>query len=191
MALHAEIVELMGSVPEVARDLRLNLDRLLADGELDPSVRWGVAVASAASARQPALEAALVAGAIEAVGPAVVEDALAAAALMGMTNIYYRSRHMTGDAEYDRLPAGLRMSRLARPSTDQVTLELMSLAASAVNGCEYCVRAHEKVVREAGITREAVNAVLRIAATVHGLAVTLANREAAAMLTQEVSDAAA
>ena len=34
--------------------------------------------------------------------PAVVEDAIAAAALMGMNNVYYRFRHMIGKRVYSR-----------------------------------------------------------------------------------------
>jgi alkyl hydroperoxide reductase subunit D len=51
--------------------------------------------------------------------------------------------------------------------------ELWCLAVSAITGCESCVASHEAVVREAGISREAVNDALRIAAVVHAAAVTL------------------
>lgn len=171
--MHAAIESLLARVPEGARDLKLNLQRLMADGDLEVTVRWGAAVACAGAARNRELERAVVAAARSEAGEAAIEDGRAAAALMAMNNVYYRSRHMLGDAEYERLPAGLRMSRLARPATDRESLELMSLAASAVNGCEVCLQAHERVVREAGLSREAVNAALRIAATIHGLAVAL------------------
>jgi hypothetical protein len=50
------------------------------------------------------------------VEPCVIEDAAAAAALMSMTNIYYRFRHMIGKPSYSENPARLRMNRLAKPT---------------------------------------------------------------------------
>ena len=110
--------------------------------------------------------------------PAVIEDALAAAALMGMNNIYYRFRHMVGKPGYSEKPARLRMNRLVRPSTNKADFELFSLVVSAINGCEMCVQSHEKVVVEGGITEEQVHDAIRIASTVHAAAVALELGEA-------------
>ena len=44
---------------------------------------------------------------------------------------------------------------------------------SAINGCEMCVRAHEKAVVEGGLTPEQVNDAVRIAATLYAAAVAL------------------
>jgi alkyl hydroperoxide reductase subunit D len=72
------------------------------------------------------------------------------------------------------------MNRLARPATSKADLELFSLAASAINGCEACVQAHEDVVLESGLTEDHVHDAVRIAATVHAAAVALETAEAAA-----------
>ena len=47
------------------------------------------------------------------------------------------------------------------------------LAVSAINGCEACVRAHEQVVVEAGLSEEHVHDAVRIAAVVNAAAVAL------------------
>ena len=65
------------------------------------------------------------------------------------------------------------MQRIARPAGSKVDFELMSLAVSALNGCETCVKAHEKVVLEAGLTEDQVNDAVRVAAVVHAAAVAL------------------
>jgi alkyl hydroperoxide reductase subunit D len=44
---------------------------------------------------------------------------------------------------------------------------------SAINGCEMCVRAHEKTVTEGGLTPDHVNDAVRIAATICATAVAL------------------
>ena len=57
--------------------------------------------------------------------------------------------------------------------TSKADLELFSLAASAINGCEMCVQAHEKAVLDAGLTEDHVHDAVRIAATIHAAAVAL------------------
>jgi alkyl hydroperoxide reductase subunit D len=161
------------AIPEPARDIRLNLQGVLQAGALTPAQRWGVAIAAAAAARHAPLRDAILADAVTEVDGAVVEDALAAAALMGMNNVYYRFRHMVGKASYSDKPARLRMNRLVKPATSKVDFELFSLAVSAVNGCEACVRAHEQVITQGGLGEDAVHDAIRIAAVVHAAAVAL------------------
>jgi alkyl hydroperoxide reductase subunit D len=66
------------------------------------------------------------------------------------------------------------MNRLAKPATAKADLELFSLAASAINGCEICVQAHEKAVLDAGLSEDNVHDAVRIAAVIHAAAVALA-----------------
>ena len=161
------------ALPEAARDIKLNLQSVLSEGSLNRAQTWGVAVASAASARNRPLLDAIVADALAATDANVIDDALAAAAVMAMNNVYYRFRHVVGKPEYAQKPARLRMNRLAKPATSKADLELFSLAASAINGCEICVQAHEKAVRDAGLSEDHVHDAVRIAATIHAAAVAL------------------
>lgn len=161
------------AIPDLAKDIRLNLSSVLAPGTLTPAQRWGTAVAAAAASRHPGLRDALVDAARAEVEPAVIEDALAAAALMAMNNVYYRFRHMVGKESYSEKPARLRMNRLIRPAASKLDFELYSLAVSAIEGCETCVRSHEAVVVDGGLTEDAVHDAVRIAAVVHAAAVSL------------------
>jgi lipoyl-dependent peroxiredoxin subunit D len=169
--------QIRAEIPEPAKDIRLNLGSLLVSPEmsspLSPVQRWGVAAAAAIAARNPRLAAAVLADAREVAGEAAVDDAIAAAALMGMNNVYYRFRHMIGNPSYSDKPARLRMTRLARPATSKVDFELMCLAVSAVNACETCMKAHERVVLESGLTEEHVHDAVRIAASLAAAAVAL------------------
>ena len=160
-------------LPEVAKDIKLNLQAVLSDSLLSPEVRWGVAVASAASCNSPALLEATLADAAKHAPVEVIADAKAAAVIMAMNNIYYRFRHMSGKAEYAQKSPRLRMNRLAQPASNKINFELFSLAVSAIHGCEMCVRAHEKVVVEAGVSEDQVNDTIRIAATMHAAAIAL------------------
>ncbi|HZL99046.1 MAG TPA: carboxymuconolactone decarboxylase family protein, partial [Planctomycetota bacterium] len=99
-----------------------------------------------------------------------LQAARAAAAIMGMNNIYYRFLHLVEAPEYGQLPAGLRMQSLANPGVPKLDFELWSLAASAIKGCGGCVKAHERHLREAGASPELIQEAVRIAALVHAAA---------------------
>jgi len=164
------------SIPDYARDLKLNLGSVLsvagAPG-LNERQIWAVAVASAIASRNPAFARALEAVAAGHLDAAHLQAARAAAAIMGMNNIYYRFVHLVEDAEYQTLPARLRMNVLANPGIDKLDFELLSLAVSAINGCGLCVSSHEKKLRQSGYSREMIQSAVRIAATVHAVAAVL------------------
>ena len=161
------------TLPEAAKDIKLNLQAVLQPSSLSPAQRWGVAVASAIAARHAGLRDALIADARAEVGEEVIEDARAAAVLMAMNNVYYRFRHMVGKPSYSAKAPRLRMNWMAKPLGTKADFELFCLAVSAINGCETCVKSHEKVVVEAGITEEQVHDAVRIAAAMAGMAIAL------------------
>jgi alkyl hydroperoxide reductase subunit D len=164
---------LRATIPDVAKDIKLNLQSVLQPGALTPAQRWGVAIASAVAARNHALRDALIADAASEVGGDVIDDAVAAAALMAMNNVYYRFRHLVGKPSYSQMPARLRMQRIAKPLTNKADFELFCLAVSAINGCEMCIRSHEEVVIKGGLTEDQVHDAVRIAATVNAAALSI------------------
>ncbi len=58
----------------------------------------------------------------------------------------------------------LHLSESAGKGLDPKTKELIAIAVSAVNGCEYCVSAHRAGALEAGVTDEEITAAIEIAA---------------------------
>lgn len=165
--------ELRAAIPEQARDIKLNLQSVLQPGALTPAQRWGVAIASAVATRNAELRDAIVAEARKEVDATVVDDALAAAALMAMNNVYYRFRHLVGKPSYSMMPARLRMQRIAKPLTNKADFELFCLAVSAINGCEMCIRSHEEVVLSGGLSEDQVHDSIRVAATINAAAVAI------------------
>lgn len=159
-------------IPDYAKDLRLNLGSLATEPALTGQQRAGAFVVSALASRNPAVTQAIVAEFGPQLSPEALNAAKAAAAIMGMNNVYYRFTHLVG-GDYPAMPAKLRMQVMARPGVEKADFELWSLAVSAINGCGMCMEAHEKVVRQAGLTQEQVQAAVRIAATVHAVAATL------------------
>jgi lipoyl-dependent peroxiredoxin subunit D len=169
-------------LPDYARDLKLNLSSVLtvqgAPGLSEKQIA-AVALATAIAARNPALTQAIEDWARPHLDDATVNAARAAAAIMGMNNIYYRFLHLVGDDEYQTMPARLRMNVIGNPGIDKLDFELLSLAVSAVNGCGLCVVSHERKLRDHQISREAIQSAVRIAAVMHAVAGVLEYRTAA------------
>lgn len=169
----SEIERLRETLPDAAKDIRLNLQTVFQATTLAPSQLWGTAVASAIAARNADLASAVLAEANSQVETAVIEDAKAAAALMSMNNVYYRFRHMVGKDSYSAKPARLRMNWIGKPQSNKVDFELFCLAVSAINGCEMCIRSHEQVVIDGGLSEDQVHDAVRLAATINAAAVSL------------------
>jgi alkyl hydroperoxide reductase subunit D len=161
------------AIPDYARDLKLNLGSVLttsgAPGLSEKQI-WAVALASAIASRNVHFTRDIEALATTHLDPAYLNAARAAAAIMGMNNIYYRFLHLVEDPEYAQLPARLRMNVIGNPGIEKIDFELLSLAVSAINGCGTCVASHERQLRKHELTREAVQSAVRIAATVHAVA---------------------
>ncbi len=165
-------------LPEYAKDLKLNLSTLAAEPSLNEQQRAGVFIVCALASRHDETIKAIFAEFAPKLSPEALAAARGAAAIMGMNNIYYRFTHLASAPDYKTLPAKLRMNIIGKPGVDKVDFELWSLAVSAINGCGMCIDAHEKVLRNGGITAEQIQAAVRIASVVHAVAVTLENEQA-------------
>jgi len=153
----------------IARDLKLNLTRLLEQGALarDEAVLALLAGARAVEDQGLELFAREALTAFD-LSPEQIEEAAQSAAIMAMLNTYYRFRHMIAkDGDYRT--TGLRMTSLAKPVLGKERFEMLAFAVSVINGCESCIKAHEKVLRDAGVSVEKIHDLARMAAVVRGI----------------------
>ncbi|WP_207421731.1 carboxymuconolactone decarboxylase family protein [Desertivirga brevis] len=95
-----------------------------------------------------------------------IGEAVACASLLASNNVFYRFRHFTQKEKYTQIPARIRMQLMMKPVTGKEFFELMSLAVSAVNGCEMCVNAHEDSLIKLGTTEERIFDTVRIASLI-------------------------
>lgn len=95
-----------------------------------------------------------------------IAEAVACASLLASNNVFYRFRHFTQKEKYTQIPARIRMQIMAKPVTGKEFFELLSLAVSAVNGCEMCVNAHEDSLIKLGTTEERIFDAVRIASLI-------------------------
>ena len=160
-------------LPEVARDIRLNLGTVFNSQNLNERQVYGTLVACAFAARNAEL---LAAAEEEVQGKLTDEDVALAksiAATMGMNNVYYRFLHLVEDPEYAQMPARLRMQALGAPAEDKLDRELWALAVSAVNGCGQCIQAHQGTVLQHGGSKAMIHDAVRIASVVTAAAAAL------------------
>jgi alkyl hydroperoxide reductase subunit D len=164
-------------IPDYAKDARLNLDGALRRSALPPREALGAALAAAYAASSPDLVGAIrESGALD---PADTQGALAAAALMGMNNVWYPYVEMANDPELATLRPELRMNAYANHGgVDRRAFELWALAASIVGKCHFCVASHYKLLKESGVTVQQLRDVGRIAAVVHAAAQAIAAESA-------------
>ena len=97
---------------------------------------------------------------------AEIGEAVGCASLLASNNVFYRFRHFTQKEKYTQIPARIRMQLMMKPVTGKEFFELMSLAVSAVNGCEMCVNAHEDSLIKLATTEERIFDAVRIASLV-------------------------
>jgi len=157
-------------LPAYAKDLSLNLSSLASETVLNDQQKWGCFLASAYAVGEPGTvraldDAARAAGLSEETANA----AKAAAAIMGMNNVYYRTLHLLKNAEYRTLPARLRMNVIANPGADKTDFELWCIAVSAINGCGACLDSHEEELRKRAVPAAQIQAAFRIAAVVNAV----------------------
>jgi len=170
------------ALPSYAKDIRLNLDSTIAVSTLPAQRLWGTVLATAIASRGERALVELAGEASEHLSEEAFDAAKAAAAVMAMNNVYYRSKHLLadeGEKGYEDIPARLRMQVLGtHGGVDSTDFEFWCLAVSAVNGCGGCLAAHERALRELGVGKDQVHEALRIASVVHAVAVTLEAEEA-------------
>ena len=149
------------------RDLKLNFNSILESAHISSKEIGLLGLACAANnTNRPLIEFFASFAREHEANAEEIAEAVACASLLASNNIFYRFRHFTQKEKYTQMPARIRMQIMAKPSTGKEFFELMSLAVSAINGCEMCVNAHEDSLIKMGTTEERIFDAVRIASLV-------------------------
>jgi len=161
------------SIPDYAKDTRLNIDAVIKRSSLPVEEAEAVALAAAFATGNPKFWTWLhsqLTNRVEA------DAALTAASLMAMNNVWYPYVEMANDTNLTGLPAQLRMNAIAQHGgTTKARFEAYSLAASIVGKCHFCVKAHYDTLKQEGYTVEQLRDIGRIAAVVTAVSRVLSN----------------
>jgi alkyl hydroperoxide reductase subunit D len=166
------------AMPEYAKDIKLNISGLANEETLTAQQFWGTVVACALAGGNEMVISNAVAEASKHLSAEAMTAVKAAASIMAMNNVYYKFIGMSANPEYKTMPAKLRMNVIGNPGVDKGDFELWSLAVSAMNGCKYCVDAHEGQLRAHGIDSAKIQTAVRIASVMAAAAAVLAGEAA-------------
>ena len=160
------VEQIKASIPDHAKDIKLNLDTVINRSGLDEVDAHACAFAAAISANNGDLAFEISMNS-PLMGTDEREAAKTAAALMGMNNVWYPFVEMAADESMKGLPAGLRMNAYAtHGGVSKKKFEMYALAASIVGKCHFCVKSHYDTLKNEGMTTQELMAVGRIAAVV-------------------------
>jgi alkyl hydroperoxide reductase subunit D len=167
------IDQLKETIPEYAKDTKLNIDSVIKRSTLPIEEAEAVALAAAFATGNTKLWTwihSVLADRKEA------DAALTAASLMAMNNTWYPYIEMADDANLTGLPAQLRMNAIStHGGTTKGRFEAYSLSASIVGKCHFCVKAHYETLKKEGYTVEQLRDIGRIASVVNAVSKVLAN----------------
>jgi alkyl hydroperoxide reductase subunit D len=156
------------------RDLRMNMNAVLKSDNLSRKEAYIVALSIAVNEKNDRLIQAFTGLAKqEDATDAEIAEAHAGASMLAVNNVLYRFRHWIDGGTYDKHPARIRMNVMMKPVLGKELFELVSLAVSAVNGCEACAKSHEKVLRDAGTSEQKIFDAIRLASIIRGLSISL------------------
>lgn len=166
-------------MPEYAKDIKLNLSSMANEETINAQQLWGTFYASALATGNAELINEILEDAKEHLDAQTQEAVKGAATIMAMNNVYYKFTGFMDDT-YRNMPAKLRMNIIGNPGVDKVDFDMWTLAVSIINGCKYCVLAHERDLRNHGVSAEQVQTVIRVAAVVRATDATLKQENALA-----------
>jgi lipoyl-dependent peroxiredoxin subunit D len=161
---------LRDSIPDYAKDIRLNLGTLASETHLSDQQKWGAYLAAAHATGVAPVIAAIEAETAGRLSDAAKSAVKSAAAIMAMNNVYYRALHLMKNQEYATMRASLRMNVIGNPGVERVDFELWCVVVSAINGCGMCLDSHEVELKKHGVSALQIQTALRIAAVVNAAA---------------------
>ena len=160
--------QLKESLPDYAKDVRLNLDSVIKRSSISEDLASACALAAAFATGNGKLVSFIQSNIVD---EKERDAALTAASLMAMTNSWYPFVEMADDPALKGLPAQLRMNAIAsHGGTTKSNFEAFSLAASIVGKCHFCVKAHYETLKQEGYTVENLRDIGRIAAVMNSVA---------------------
>ncbi|MEQ9461066.1 MAG: carboxymuconolactone decarboxylase family protein [Phycisphaeraceae bacterium] len=161
----------LARVPSLLADHWANLrSTLIDDGPLEAKARASVAWAVSSMAPDPDLDAFLSERFQSTLTETERAEAAAVASICTTYNTLFKFRHMVEDEDFGKLRAGLRVKTFKETSLEPATVELISVAVSAINACQLCVGSHTKKARDLGLSPEQIDHAVKIAAVVGSLA---------------------
>ena len=160
--------QLKDSIPEYAKDTRLNIDAVINRSAIDPEQALYLSLSAAVATGNGKLVAFI---ASHATDENEKNAAMTAASLMAQNNVWYPYLEMADDPNLTGLPAQIRMNAISsHGGTTKAKFEAYSLVSSIIGKCHFCVKAHYETLKQEGYSTEQLRDIGRIAAVINSVA---------------------
>ena len=124
-----QLERLLSSIPEYAKDIKINLQNVLNHERSKISQKQIaiVCVACAVATKNQNIIDVMEESAKEVLNEKELSAAKGAAVIMGMNNTYYRFTHLASNKAYSAMPPSLRMQIIATHGIEKADFELAHL----------------------------------------------------------------
>jgi len=164
------IVELKNSIPDFAKDVKLNFSSLIINSEYEEELVYGCAFASSLAIGDDNIADVFEEECNSRFGLEFIESVKATVTIMTLNNVWYKYRDSMPTTEMKMAPQKMRVNVMANHAgLDKILFESLSLCVSAINGCTFCVKAHSDLLLENDKTKEYIFNIGRIASVISSL----------------------
>ena len=159
--------DLKNSIPDFAKDVKLNLSSLVMNSEYDEELVYGCAYASSLAIGDKDIASVFEEECRNRFGSEFNESVKATVTVMSLNNVWYKYRDSMPTTEMKMAPQKMRVNIMANHAgLEKILFESLSLCVSAINGCTFCVKAHSDLLLENDKTKEYVFNIGRIASVI-------------------------
>ena len=162
--------DLKNSIPDFAKDVKLNLSSLVMNSEYDDELVYGCSYASSLAIADSTISSVFEEECRNRFGQEFIESVKATVTVMSLNNVWYKYRDSMPTTEMKMAPQKMRVNIMAdHAGLDKILFESLSLCVSAINGCTFCVKAHSDLLLENDKTKDYILNIGRIASVINSL----------------------
>jgi len=156
--------DIKNSIPDFAKDTRLNFSSIIINSDHNNELVFGCAYACSLSLGNATIAKIFENECKSKFSDDFVESIKSTVAIMTMNNTWYKYRDAMPSMEMKVGPQKLRVNIMGtHAGLDKLLFESISLCISAVNGCQFCVKAHSQLLIDEGKSKDYILQIGRIA----------------------------
>ena len=161
------IEELKNSIPDFAKDVRLNFSSIIMNSTYEDELIYGCAYASSLSIGNKEFSKIFENECSIRLSKNFVESIKSTVAIMTMNNMWYKYRDAMPSVEMKVGPQKLRVNIMGNyAGLNKILFESISLCVSAINGCKFCIKAHSQLLIDEDKSKDYVFTIGRIASVI-------------------------
>tara|TARA_Y100001970_G_C13772668_1_gene621288 strand:- start:95 stop:628 length:534 start_codon:yes stop_codon:yes gene_type:complete len=161
------IEDLKNSIPNFAKDIRLNFSSIIMNSNYEDDLVYGCAYASSLSIGNKKFSKIFKDECKNRLSDEFAESIKSTVAIMTLNNLWYSYRDAMPSTEMRVGPQKLRVNIMGSfAGLNKILFESISLCVSAINGCKFCIKSHSQLLVDSGKTKDYILTIGRIASVI-------------------------